>query len=327
MPGRARTILFVVVSNLLGMALLLGLTEGVLRRLDIPHDNRWTPSENAVAQFDAELGWAYRPSLSQDVEFEGRTRPVHFDASGIRVPSADTRLDPEKPSVLFVGGSYTMGHGLSYEESFVGQLGATDEASGHQMVNLGVQAYGTDQALLALRKFLPRFVTEVVVYTFIGSHRKRNDNTDRRILYPGGSFVGTKPRFGIGPDGRPVLRKRPMRYEDYRSSYLLDLVKTGWASRRKRPTARAEELTKALILEMDEYCRSHGVRFVLVDWRWSDRDWDGLADLPVNRIDTLDGAPHNWDNLRIPRDDHPNARASRHVAEQLSGWLAAEGVF
>ncbi len=326
MAGRARTLLFVIASNVLGLVVVLGLAEGVLRILDIPHDDRWMPSENAIAQFDDELGWVYRPGLSQDVEFEGRTRPVHFDERGIRVPTPETRLDPTKPSILFVGGSYTMGHGLSYEESFVGQLGARDEATGLQMVNLGVQAYGTDQALLAMRKFVPRFDTEIVVYTFIGSHRKRNGHTDRRILYPGGSFVGTKPRFEIGPDGRPTLRNRPVRYENHRTSYLLDVLRIRGAARESRLLARAEPLTKALILEMDRYCRSQGVRFVLVDWRWSDRDWDGLADLPVDRIDTLDGAPRHWNNLRIPRDDHPNTRAGQRVAGLLGEWLGRREV-
>ena len=68
-----------------------------------------------------------------------------------------------------------MGHDLSYEESFVGKFEALQEVP-YQIVNLGVQGYGSDQALLTLKRYLPKFQTKVVVYTFIEDHILRNGN-------------------------------------------------------------------------------------------------------------------------------------------------------
>ena len=65
----------------------------------------------------------------------------------------------------------------------------------YQVVNLGVQGYGSDQALLALKKHLPKFNAKIVVYTFIENHILRNGNYDRRMLVPTARFLGTKPQF------------------------------------------------------------------------------------------------------------------------------------
>ena len=52
---------------------------------------------------------------------------MHFNGIGARVGNPDTQLDPNAPSVIFVGGSFTMGHGLLHEETVVGQLESMPE--------------------------------------------------------------------------------------------------------------------------------------------------------------------------------------------------------
>ncbi len=324
---KGRALAFLVASNVIGLGLLFGVIEGALRILDIPYEPTWTPSENAVAQFDEDLGWSYRPGLSRDVTTENGTRACHFDANGVRVPSPDTELVGDAPSVLFVGGSFTMGHGLSFEESFVGQFGALEEARGLQVVNLGVQGYGTDQALLALRRHLTRFDVRVVVYTFIPAHIRRNGTRDRRLLYPKATFLGTKPTFVLDGDGRPRLAHRPVRYENLRTSYFLDLVRIRLGPEWGGAARRSEKLTRALVREMGETCRSHGVEFVLLNWRWREADFEDFGDLGVDEVDTLDEAPPGWPNMKLPRDEHPNPRASRRAAELLRNHLVTRGVF
>ena len=316
-PRRARSALFVVAGNLLVLAVLLLLVEGGLRLARFPFRPRWTPSENAIARFDETLGWSYRPGLATEMETESGVVPVYFDGQGIRVSGPGEEADPSRPSVLFVGGSFTMGHGLAFEDTFVGQFAARAEASGLQAVNLGVQGYGTDQAFLSLQRYLPRFDTRAVVYTFIPAHRRRNTNHDRRLLFPGAVFLGTKPKFALDPDGEPFLEKPPVRYEDYRHSWLVDLVRMRLGPKWPGAEERADELTRALVRAMGEYCRSRGVDFWVLDWRWTPGDAGGFEGLGVNVIDTLDGAPAGWSHAKLPGDEHPNARASKRVAELL----------
>jgi len=316
-----------VLAVALGVGVALGGAELLLRALHIPFEERWTPSENSIGRFDPLRGWAYRANLSREVPFETGARPVHFDANGIRVPSPETVLEPTAPSILFVGGSYTMGHGLAYEESFVGQFAAFEEVRPWQVLNLGVQGYGTDQAFLTMQQFVPRFDTRIVVYTFIPSHVRRNANYDRRLLFPKARFLGTKPRFALDADGRPYLARLPVRYEDYRHSYLVDLVKIAWGAHRKGrvPSREAVELTRALVRAMGEYCAERGVHFLLVDWRWRPSDPAIFEGLGVPVLDTLEDAPPGWEHMRLRGEDHPNARASRHVAELLRARLLEEG--
>ena len=117
-----------------------------------------------------------------------------------------------------------MGDGLNYEETFINQFGSIGDIS-YQMVNLGVQAFGSDQSLLALKRHWKKFNTKVVVYTFIEQHIMRNGNNDRRLLDPNAWFLGTKPLFDYNNDNELYLKKRPCLYKDYLNSFLLDLIK------------------------------------------------------------------------------------------------------
>ena len=151
---------------------------------------------------DAELGWTYIPNQSVVQEFGADHRKIamHFDDMGSRVGAPGVRHDAAKPSILFVGCSFTMGHGVAYEDSFVGRLEAMPDFR-LQAVNLGVQGYGTDQSLLMLKRQFARFPTRAVVYTLIDDHVNRNQNYDRRMLLPKLRFLGTKPLFGLHDDG------------------------------------------------------------------------------------------------------------------------------
>lgn len=311
-----RKLLYLLVTNLLLIAVLFAVLEGIFRLAGHPYTGTWTPTENAVAQFDEELGWSYIPNRSRVVRYGAHERPVHFDAHGVRVASRGQQLDETKASVLFIGGSYTMGHGLAYEETLPHQFERLAEGR-YQSVNLGVQAYGTDQSLLALRRHMPRFPhTKVVVYTFYERHILRNGIADRRLLLPGARFLGTKPRFEL--DGDTVrLAERPQRYEDYTSSRVLDFLKMSLGRKLGWFPPYPTELTHALIGEIAKECARRDATFVLVNWRWSAGDYDDFGSLDVHVIDTLDGAPRRWPKMRIPGDGHPTSAACHFVAWRL----------
>lgn len=79
-----------------------------------------------------------------------------------------------------------------------------------------------------------------------------------------------------------------------------------------------EELTKKLILEMKEYTESHGAHFVVLNWRWSENDYDRLfKDLDINYIDTMKKAPDGWEDMVLLKGVHPDADASQHIANIL----------
>lgn len=286
-----------------------------LRIFDIPFKPMYTPTENAIAQFDDVLGWSYLPNLSRKLRYGPHVKTVHFNKDGIRVPHPGFKFDYKKPSVIFIGGSFTMGDGLNYEETFIGQLEKMDGFP-YQLVNLGVQAFGTDQAFLALQKHWNKFNTKVVVYTFIEQHIMRNGNHDRRLLDPAAWFLGTKPLFALDHNNKLYLSKTPQLYQDYLHSYFIDLIKIKIGRKLHIFPAHPEQLTKAIIRQMNLYCNNHDALFMMINWRWDKEGYSKFRDLHIDIIDTLENAPAGWSQMKT-YDGHPNFQASQHVANQL----------
>lgn len=323
---KALSIFSVLAFNLLLLIIGLFILEIICRVAGIPYKQNWTPNEYGFARFDHELGWSYIPNKSAVNKTGNLAIPVYFDENGIRIPSPDFRFDYSKPSILFIGGSFTMGHGLLYEESFVGRFASFKDLP-YQMVNLGVQGYGSDQALLALKRFLPMFNTKMVVYTFIEDHILRNGNYDRRTLIPTAKFLGTKPLFALDKDGRLYLKRKPVLYKDYLNSYLLDFLKISIGKRFGLFPPYPEDLTRAIIKEMKRYSDENAAHFVVIKWRWTEKDYTEIFDdMDVNIIDTLESAPQGWSDMRLLGGVHPNAEASKHVAKLLFEYLQENGL-
>ena len=327
---KIKNVLYLAISNvlffLLVVLLVVFLVEGVFRAVGMPYKVKYIPNENSFAQFDPVTGWSYIPNKSSNHKAGQSVNHVHFEENGIRVPNPDFKFDYSKPSVLFIGGSFTMGHGLSFEESLAGQFGDLKEVP-YQVVNLGVQGYGTDQTLLTLKKHISKFKTKVVVYTFIEDHILRNGNYDRRMLIPTARFLGTKPQFALDSNNKLYLARKALLYKDYTNSYLYDFFKVRVGGLLGQFPPYPTKLTKAIIKEMKRFSNEHDAHFVVINWRWSMNDYDELGDLvDINIIDTMETAPDNWEKMVISPGTHPNAEANEHVTQTLLDYFYSKGL-
>ena len=314
------SLLLLVVS----VSLTVAVAELALRVAHYPFRGTWTPSETAMARFDPELGWAYVPgrAVSQTYGTDPRRVASVFDSLGIRVERADHTWRRGAPSVLFIGDSFTMGHGVSADEAFPARVEA--RLGGRvQAVNLGVEGYGTDQALLSLRRYIDRFDTRAVVYTFIADHVWRNANYDRRVYYPDGNWPGAKPLFGVSADGGVHLRKPARRAADLGGLRLVQTAQVAWTRWGPRPDRR---LTTALIGELKRYCDRRGVRLLVVYWSFAppvSGHLDIFRGTGAEVLDLTAEAPPGWGTWVIPGDYHPTPRAhdraARLIAERLEG--------
>jgi hypothetical protein len=319
-PSR-RYAAFSAAALLLSIVVCLAAGELALRALHLPFSASWEPSENAIGRFDAELGWSYAPNTSgvQRAGSDERPVPVAIDGHGARVPGARRDLVPGRPTLLLVGGSFTMGHGLTYEESLAGQLERVPDFP-LQVANFAVQGYGTDQSLLQLRRHIASFDTRGVVYGYICDHVRRNATADRRLMYPGGRFLGTKPLFRLDGRGDPVLVDRPVRYEDRAQFRILDLIRIALVHYGPIPRL---DLTRALVRQMALDAGARGIPFAVLDWDM-DSSTDPachahpFADLGVRVIRPADTAPPGWSTWTLPGDLHPDARATHFAAETLA---------
>lgn len=318
--GRARAALASAAIVILTFALGALVFEVALRVTGRPFKGVLAADEETIAQFDGATGWSYVPDNSATLAFgdAGVEVTMYFDAAGIRVPTATTALDPKRPTMLLIGGSFMFGHGVPYEDSIAGQL---ERRLDLQIVNVAVQGFGTDQALVQLRRFADRFDTRAVVYGFVCDHIRRNANEDRRLWMPERRFPGTKPAFALSPDGVKQVH-RPVRSADRSYSHLWAYVRLVRTHRGPPPTPK---LTRALITEMQREAEARDARFAVVDWAIRGTPAlcanDPLADLDIDLIRPgRDDPPEGWETWYIPGDFHPSAPSHAHVADRVAAW-------
>ncbi len=303
-------------------ALALVGAEIFCRFAKIPFKERDIMMEASTAKFDPELGWSYIPFQSRIFGYAPAklVSVMHFNEQGIRVRRPEPPLDPSRPSVLFIGCSFTMGHGVDYNDTLPGQF---EKINGGylQSVNMGVQGYGTDQALLTLERHIRAFNTKAVVYVFLDSHVTRNANYDPRLLHPKSRYIGTKPLFKLDKHGKLFLAQPPKKFEDYPHSRLLSMLQIAlnWHP-------RADEVTRSLVMKMKEVSEKSGAEFFVVTWRWKGEKESILKKLDLNLVDTLEAPPLLWDEMYIKGDGHPLPAAYEYVAWLLLKHFKEKGM-
>ena len=189
--------------------------------------------------------------------------------------------------VLLLGDSIAFGVGVADHETF-GQV-LQRHVPGLEVLNFGVSGYGTDQALLQLEDVGLDLRPDVVVLNFCVAN-DYFDNVLHTSFYDGRA---PKPYFELD-DGAlrlrdahvkgPWLERAGILLRDH--SFLFDAftlvtsswretpaarsdqVPEHWESRKNRilthDFARAKDVTGELISRMDELCRRHGIRFLVL---------------------------------------------------------------
>ena len=168
-------------------------------------------------QYDPDLGWSPRPGATSD---DGLFR---INSQGIRVddPARVFSPDPEGPRVLLLGDSFTFGDDVSYADSWAGVL---DELlPDTEVVNLGVNAYGIDQALLRWRKLGRTLNPDLVLFGLQTENAYRNLNLVRHLYSRNSGFPFTKPRFVRGKGGALELVNVPALPPERLESMLIDV--------------------------------------------------------------------------------------------------------
>ena len=183
-PGR---LVQVVVAALLALVA----SELVLRQVQLRPVGWLVPDEEEPRRRpDPRLGWTLVPARTGHGTVAGRVIDYSLDSAGYRVRRVDEPVDPEQPTILFIGESVMFGEGLTWEESIPAQVGAM---IGIQSANLAVHGFSSDQAYLRLSTELPRFRRPIaVVSLFMSALFGRNLDDNRPRLGPGLTWLPTE---------------------------------------------------------------------------------------------------------------------------------------
>jgi hypothetical protein len=288
----------------LALGLALGATEITLQVLGIPkkHDFRGS-CDNEMGEPDARLGWVWRGPYARTVNQGGRPIDFAFDEHHDRVRApGEQPEDAGRPTILLVGESIAAGHGLQWDESLAGQIGSALQT---QVVTLGVDGYGSDQAFVRLFDALPRFQHLVAVVTlFFPTLVDRVGWVDR-------------PRLAFDGDEPVVRAPQPGFWRDLR----LTRVVTDLLPYRDEASI---ELTGAILLHTARLARARGARALFLAPHLSAERPRGdayLVDqlLVRQRLEVLDP---DWDYETLPGDNHPSAAATRTLAAAVVAALA-----
>ncbi len=152
-------------------------------------------------RFDPELGWCPRPDSGHG-EFR-------YDWAGCRIGVAplSRELDSSQRRVVTIGCSMTHGEEVGALETWSAQIDA--ELDGVEVANLGVAAYGIDQALLRLRRDAADLAPYEVWLGFFPAAAGRVTTGYRPLIRHWSIDVAFKPRFSLTETGLS-LRPNPV---------------------------------------------------------------------------------------------------------------------
>jgi hypothetical protein len=225
-------------------------------------------------------GW----ELRRGARYEGRDGEIiTVNRLGYRGREHAAGPHPGIRRVVMLGDSVTFGTGVSDGETFSDRL---ETAAAYEVVNLGVDGYGTDQELIRLENEGFSYRPDDVVLSFC----VRNDYFDNALpvaLYDG---VSRKPYFTLDGDrlvrhdehlkiGRATRVAEALNEGSYLVNALLLLGgrrrlvagagrnEGDWGDRRaavERDFPRAVALTLRLVEEIAAQCRRENARFLVV---------------------------------------------------------------
>ncbi len=255
--------------------------------------NHWFPY---FFRFDPETGWSLRPGVSGYYNREGHAW-VSINRDGWRGPDRSLAKPPNTFRVAMLGDSYTEAIQVPYEATFSAvaerRLAGCPALKGKriEVMDFGVDGYGTAQELVTLRaRALAYSPDAVVLAIFLGNDIRNNsvalegDQCRPFFALEAGKLVPIGPLLDS-----PSFRLWCMARFNYRSAGLTDLLSEGWAILREGPRRPSPEspierainyniykppadqawrdawaVTDALIAEIGSEAAAHQARFLAV---------------------------------------------------------------
>ena len=147
--------------------------------------------------YDPDLGWAPRP------HGHSGSGPFRVNGSGIRADDETALVGPAGVlRIALFGDSFTFGDEVPAEQTWAAALARGIAARGiaAEVLNFGVNAYGTDQAYLRWQRDGRRFHPDVVIYGFQPENVLRDLNVFRPLYFNGTEVPLSKPRVVVRDD-------------------------------------------------------------------------------------------------------------------------------
>jgi hypothetical protein len=278
------------------------------------------------------LGYAQLPGAFDVTLANGYTFRVTHLPSGLRITHslatyADTRA---KPAIWIMGCSFTHGWSLNDQETYPWLL--QERFPDYEVVNYGVEGYGTLHALLQLREALTRQPPpRVVIYAYASLHDERNTflRNRRKYIAPWnrlGPLI--QPYVRLNRDGTLRYAVAAVEYAEFPwmrtsalvhfSEMLYNQVEATWS--------HSHEVSQRLLLEMADLAKQYHSSLILATIAEDAQTHEMLAfarAYGLMAVDiSVDSSRPEYRNQ--PHDSHPSALANAHYAKQLETFLRTD---
>lgn len=250
--------------------------------------------------------------------------------NGLRIthPSNDKAWENKKGIWIF-GCSFTHGYGLNNEDTFpwLLQRALTD----YEVVNFGVDGYGTVQSLIQFQESLQNGnKPAVVVVDYASFHDQRNGMSRawKKVLITNFRFGPMNyPYAKLAPNNKLVLvnEPAPMDYPGLgllQNSALAQQLDNFYNYLIEK-SYRGHDVSKAVLEEFLNLCQANGIDFVVAGIIRGPADSDMLeyfntkGALAVDISVDLDIKA----NTNLPYDGHPSPIATKQYAQKLESFL------
>ena len=272
---------------------------------------------------------------------------VVTDRRGARVTQPGEQA-PAHPDIVFLGDSFTWGHGIENDQTFAHLVPLALGATG---ANLAMASYGMTQSLLMLRRNLD-LAPRLIVYTFINEHLARNTLPCASSYYP---FCLDVSHVVLDKDGRPRIAPPwsdgatrtqlqvkaddqwldPLTWIVHGVDVAYGRILLAEGNKTLSDTARQNQAIEFLFAEMAKTARSIGANLLFVYAPTGDRIPDvfinsatklGISLLDLSPVfqarEAVPGAPP----LTFPNDRHPSAAGHALIASEIASFIRQRGL-
>ena len=231
----------------------------------------------------------------------------------------------QKPEIWIFGCSLTYGWSLNDEETFPWLLQET--LPENEVVNFGVDGYGTVHSAMQFRDALKSKTPKVAVLAYAFFHDQRNtlSRMRRKSIVP--HYRLARPQMhpvARVEDGKLLYSVEEIEYREFplmRRLALAHYIETAYNGR-DLAWRHGRSVSEAVIADMVELARKHQVKFVVAGIRGGQGmlEWAKSRGIPGVDI-SVDLTIR--ENTNLPHDGHPSAIAAKQYADRLETFLRA----
>jgi hypothetical protein len=240
------------------------------------------------------------------------------------VPPADVRK-----GIWIFGDSVTYGWSVNDKDTYCWLL--QEKFPDYEIVNFGVNGYGTLQSLIQLREALRNGnEPKVVILAYAAWQDVRNTfvRIRRKMVAPAAYLGPVNQPYARLDDGRLDVLTDTVAYREFplmRYSAFINALEESYDKYEERHS-QSHEVTKAIIKEISDLCRAHGIDLVVASLTSDPSSSDMLEYCKGERVKTV----NIWvdlntnENNNLPYDSHPSAIAHRQYARELESFLRSD---